>query len=259
VLVLGGAAPLVLLVLMVLLLPESVRYMVAKGQPGERIRAVLSRISATVANARSFIMTEAKLAAEGKSGLGVVFSRSYAVGSSMMWLAYFMGLVIFYALINWMPILFKDAGLEPNDATLISALFPLGGCGAIFFGWLMDRFNANRIIAAGYALTAVSIYAIGQVAGNVGMLVLGVRRWDDHEYGTVVHACCTGRRFLSDAGPRYRRGVDARDWSLRRYCRILSRGRAGTPSARFQRNLHDRRRPRRDRSGRAAHQRACAP
>jgi AAHS family 4-hydroxybenzoate transporter-like MFS transporter len=171
---LGGVAPLVLLVLMGLLLPESVRYMVAKGQPAERIRAVLSRISATVANARAFIMTEAKPAAEGKSGLGVVFSRSYAVGSSMMWLAYFMGLVIFYALINWMPILFKDAGVEPKNATLISALFPLGGCGAIFFGWLMDRFNANRIIAVGYALTAVSIYAIGQVAGNVGTLVLVV-------------------------------------------------------------------------------------
>ena len=29
----------------------------------------------------------------------------------MLWISYFMGLVIFYALINWMPILFKDAGL----------------------------------------------------------------------------------------------------------------------------------------------------
>jgi AAHS family 4-hydroxybenzoate transporter-like MFS transporter len=38
----------------------------------------------------------------------------------------------------------------------------------------MDRFNGNWIIAAGYALTAVAIYAIGQVAGNVGLLVLVV-------------------------------------------------------------------------------------
>jgi AAHS family 4-hydroxybenzoate transporter-like MFS transporter len=30
----------------------------------------------------------------------------------------------------------------------------------------MDRFNANRIIAAGYALTAVAIWAIGQAAGR---------------------------------------------------------------------------------------------
>jgi AAHS family 4-hydroxybenzoate transporter-like MFS transporter len=174
VLVLGGVAPLVLLVLMLLLLPESIRYMVAKGQPAERIRAVLSRISAAAAGAQRFILTETRPAADGRSGLGVVFSRSYAVGTVMMWLAYFMGLVIFYALINWMPILFKDAGLEPRHATLISALFPLGGVGAVLFGWLMDRFNANRIIAVGYGLTALAVFAIGQVAGNVGLLVLVV-------------------------------------------------------------------------------------
>ena len=44
----------------------------------------------------------------------------------------------------------------------------------MLFGWLMDRFNANKIIAGGYALTAASIYAIGQTAGNVGLLVLVV-------------------------------------------------------------------------------------
>jgi AAHS family 4-hydroxybenzoate transporter-like MFS transporter len=71
-----------------------------------------------------------------------------------------------------MPILFKDAGIAPQTATLISALFPLGGCGAILFGFLMDRFNANKIIAFGYALTAVFIYAIGQVGGQVGLLML---------------------------------------------------------------------------------------
>ncbi|MDB5779142.1 MAG: putative 4-hydroxybenzoate transporter protein [Polaromonas sp.] len=174
VLVLGGVAPLLLVVVMVLLLPESVRYMVAKGQPVERIRAVLSRISTTAQQAQSFFMTETKASVEGQSGLGVVLSPAYRTGSLMLWLAYFMGLVIFYALINWMPILFKDAGIAPKDATLIAALFPLGGVGAIFFGWLMDRFNGNKIIAVGYALTAASIYAIGQMAGSVGLLVLVV-------------------------------------------------------------------------------------
>ncbi|HJV28143.1 MAG TPA: MFS transporter [Aromatoleum sp.] len=174
VLQLGGVAPAVLLVLMLVWLPESVRYMATKGLSPERIRAVLVRISATAASARSFHLAELKSANVQGSGLGLVLSRPYIAGSLMLWLAYFMGLVIFYALINWMPILFKDAGLEPKTATLVAALFPLGGCGAIFFGWLMDRFNGNRIIAVGYALTAVSIWAIGQVAGNVGALMVVV-------------------------------------------------------------------------------------
>jgi AAHS family 4-hydroxybenzoate transporter-like MFS transporter len=174
VLMLGGVAPLALAVAMMLLLPESVRFMVARALPADRIRAVLSRISASVASAASFRLTEARPSASGKSGIALVLSPQYVVGSVMLWLAYFMGLVIFYALINWMPILFKDAGVEPRSATLIAALFPLGGCGAILFGWLMDRFNGNKIIAVGYVATAALIWLIGQAAGNVGSLVVVV-------------------------------------------------------------------------------------
>jgi len=174
VLVFGGVSPLLLLVVLLLLLPESVRYMVAKGYDHARIQAVMSRISATAGEASSFFLSETRAVAAGKSGLGVVLSPSYRVGSVMLWLAYFMGLVIFYALVNWMPILFKDAGIAPKQAMLISALFPLGGVGAVFCGWLMDRFNADRIIAIGYLLTAASIYAIGQATGSVGLLVLVV-------------------------------------------------------------------------------------
>ncbi|WP_315838443.1 aromatic acid/H+ symport family MFS transporter [Bradyrhizobium prioriisuperbiae] len=171
VLVAGGAAPLLLVVLLLPLLPESVRYMVANGQPVELIRKVLSRISPSAATARAFVLTE-QVHVEAASGtVGLILSRAFRVGSIMLWLAYFMGLVVLYALANWMPILFKDAGLTPQTATLIAALFPLGGVGAVLFGWLMDRFNANRIIAVGYVLTAVTVFAIGHFADNVGLLV----------------------------------------------------------------------------------------
>jgi MFS transporter, AAHS family, 4-hydroxybenzoate transporter len=129
VLVLGGTTPLVLTVLMAQRLPESVRFIVAKNQPVERIRGVLHRIAATVPDATSFVMHEKAVAPSAKSGIGMVVSSSYLVGSVSLWVAYFMGLVIFYALINWMPLLFKDAGLAPQTASLISALFPLGGVG----------------------------------------------------------------------------------------------------------------------------------
>ncbi|AFJ87755.1 MULTISPECIES: MFS transporter [Burkholderia] len=173
VLLLGGVTPLLLGVLLLLKMPESVRFMVAHGRSVERIRATLARISRDALNAGSFALTETAPQTGGK-GLGVVMSRAYLVGSVMLWVAYFMGLVIFYASINWMPILLKDAGLAPKSATLISALFPLGGVGAVLCGVLMDRFNANRVIAVCYALTAISVYAIGQAAGNVGLLVLVV-------------------------------------------------------------------------------------
>ena len=174
VLMLGGIAPLILTALMIFVLPESIRYMVAKQQRLEKIRSVLMRISSEAADATSFVKTEHAAAAEGQSGAAIVVSKPYAVGSVMLWTAYFMGLVIFYALINWMPVLFKDAGMDPRTATLISALFPLGGVGAVLFGWLMDRYNANWVIAIGYVLTALSVFAIGQVIGSFSLLVVVV-------------------------------------------------------------------------------------
>jgi AAHS family 4-hydroxybenzoate transporter-like MFS transporter len=170
----GGVAPLVLTLLMLVMLPESVRYMVTKGLPAQRIRAALRRISHSVDSAVSFTMIERAAPTAANGGIGVVLSRPYIVGSTMLWLTYFMGLVIFYALINWMPLLFKDAGLDPQTATLISALFPLGGVGAVLLGWLMDRFNPTRMVAIGFALTAVAIWAIGQVGHSVALLVVSV-------------------------------------------------------------------------------------
>lgn len=178
VLQLGGVLPIALAVVMLLVLPESVRYLVARGASAERIRAVLSRISASIGDAGRFVLGEtviAKVAADqGKSGIALILSRSYVIGSAMLWLTYGMGIVIFYALINWMPILLKDAGLEPKTAMLVTSLFPLGGVGAIAFGFLMDKFNANRVIMIGYVITAACVYAIGQVAGNLGWLVVMV-------------------------------------------------------------------------------------
>lgn len=170
VLLLGGAAPLLVGIAIVLVLPESVRFLLARGARQELVRATLRRISSGADQAAAFVTTETAPAGGAASGMGVIMSRPYLLGTMMLWVAYFMGLVIFYALINWMPLLFKDAGLSPHDATLVAALFPLGGVGAILFGWLMDRYNANAVIATGFALTAVSIFAIGQSAGHLGVL-----------------------------------------------------------------------------------------
>jgi AAHS family 4-hydroxybenzoate transporter-like MFS transporter len=170
VLVLGGVIPILHSVLLVLRLPESVRFLVAKGRPAARIRAILIRISREATEAHRFTLAENAPEASG-NGIGLVLSRSYIVGSLMLWIAAFMGLLVIYALINWMPILLNGAGLSMRSATLISALFPLGGVGAVLCGALMDRFNANLVIAACYALAALTLFCIGATAGSVGMLV----------------------------------------------------------------------------------------
>jgi AAHS family 4-hydroxybenzoate transporter-like MFS transporter len=170
----GGAVPLVLAILLVLLLPESIRYMVAKQHPVEKIRRVLSRISGDARFASSFTMKERVAHDRRRGGIRVVLSRSYIVGTLMLWISYFMGLVIFYGFMNWMPLLFSDAGIPAQRASMISALFPLGGVTAIFCGMLMDRLNADRVVATCYALAAISVYAIGHALGQMGALICSI-------------------------------------------------------------------------------------
>ena len=166
VLVVGGVVPLVLAVLLVTLLPESIRYMVVRQYPAAQIRKVLARVTgASVSDAHAFTISEAAPAAS--SAIGTVLAPRYRLGSAMLWLTYFMGLVIFYLLTSWMPTLMKDAGFSLQRASFLTALFPLGGgIGTIAAGWFMDRFNPNKVIAITYALTGVLIYAVGQGAGG---------------------------------------------------------------------------------------------
>ncbi len=174
VLLFGGTMPLLLVIVLLVALPESVRYRVAHAHPVEKIRATLSRIDRSAVDAGSFVMTEQGHVDSTKSDVAVVLSRRHIVGSIMLWLAYFMGLVIFYSSINWMPILLKEAGLSAQRATLVSAFFPLGGVGAVLCGVLMDRFNADRIVAVCYGLTAISVYLIGHAVDSIGLLILAV-------------------------------------------------------------------------------------
>ncbi len=174
VLFVGGVAPLLLAGLILLLLPESIRHLAARSGNETRIRAILRRLAPHGTDVDRVDVSPAPPPPGSKAGIGLVLSRPYLIGSVALWVAYFMGLVIFYALINWMPVLFKDAGLDPKTATLVAALFPLGGIGTVLFGLLMDKVEPNRVIAIGFALTSVAVFAIGQSVGQVGWLVFVV-------------------------------------------------------------------------------------
>ena len=163
----GGAMPIVLAFALVAL-PESIRFMVARAWPAEQIRRVLTRIAqGRSVDASQFVLGEDRTDASA-APLAVILSPRYRFGTYMLWLTYFMGLLVYYLLTSWMPTLVKDAGFTLQQAALVTALFPLGGgLGAITCGWLMDRFNAHRVVAVTYVLTGVFVWAMGSQAGTV--------------------------------------------------------------------------------------------
>ena len=167
----GGIIPLVLAVAL-LWLPDSVRYMVIKGKSPDAIRSVLEKISGKgQVTATRFVLAEEQND-NRRSPLSVVLSKQFRFGTAMLWLTYFMGLLVYYLLSSWMPTLIREAGMSLRDASLITALLPLGSTvGAIVCGWLMDRGNPHRVVGVAYLLTGCFVWAVGQTLGNTPMLI----------------------------------------------------------------------------------------
>ena len=171
VLILGGVMPLLLAIVLVFLLPESVRYMAAKNRPQQQIAQILRRIAPVEPGTR-FVLHEAG-ATGHKSAIGVIFSPRYALGTVMLCFTYFMGLLIFYLLTSWLPLLIRETGATLSQASIITALFPLGGgIGVLVLGALMDKFNANKVVAIGWLLTAVFVCLVG--FSTHSLLLMGV-------------------------------------------------------------------------------------
>ncbi|MCS2151644.1 MFS transporter [Scandinavium goeteborgense] len=160
VLILGGVMPLILAVVLIFLLPESVRYLVAKNKSQPQVATILRRIAPIAADTR-FVLHETG-GVPDKSALGVIFSPRYALGTVMLCLTYFMGLLIFYLLTSWLPLLIRETGASMSQASIITALFPLGGgIGVLILGALMDKFNPNKVVAVGWLLTGVFVCLVG--------------------------------------------------------------------------------------------------
>jgi AAHS family 4-hydroxybenzoate transporter-like MFS transporter len=173
VLMVGGVMPLVLLPVLAMALPESVRYLVVNGLKLDQVKRVLQRI------APSENLSQAGFAAPEKAQAGFpvthLFDASLRRGTLFLWLAFFMSLLVIYLLSSWLPTLISSTGMTLKNASLVTAMFQVGGTvGAIALGQLMDRFNPQRILGVTYMLAAVFTALIGNSTGSTAMLVVAV-------------------------------------------------------------------------------------
>ncbi|WP_338568677.1 aromatic acid/H+ symport family MFS transporter [Erwinia billingiae] len=171
VLVVGGILPLLMVPILLKGLPESVRFLIARQAPAERIRQIVAKMAPGQAlKGRQFAMPE-KPQCHGAARL--VLSRPYLLGSTLLWGAYFMGLFLVYLIGSWLPSLVKDMGMTVTQAALVTAMYQAGGTvGSLFAGWMMDRFNANLALAAIYFTGAIATVVIGFAPAHTLVLSL---------------------------------------------------------------------------------------
>jgi AAHS family 4-hydroxybenzoate transporter-like MFS transporter len=163
----------VLLPFLWLLLPESARFLAARNAPAAQIAKVLNKLGGTFSATTKFTMTEPQ--AQRKAPVRMLFTEGFRFGTVALWMTYFMGLLVIYLTMGWMPTLLREGGLSIERAATITGLFQIGGTvGAIAVGWAMDRRNPNRVIATSYALGGVFILLLGAFSLESSLLAFGV-------------------------------------------------------------------------------------
>ncbi|MGF6755095.1 MFS transporter [Paraburkholderia sp. GAS42] len=161
VLLAGGILPTVLSIVLIVLLPESARFLVVQRAPAARIAAILRKI-APLAKLDDVIFCVPEGTQNGRSSVRALFAPQYSLGTLLLWMTNFFGQVVVYLLTGWLPTLMRDAGIPIESAALVTAMFMFGGTfGAVFLGWLMDRTNRYLVIAVSYGTAVAFIVPIG--------------------------------------------------------------------------------------------------
>jgi len=175
VLLVSGAIPVLITPLLFWLLPESARLLAVQGCPSAQIAKVLNRVCGSKFSAdMTFVNLEPALA-KVKIPLQLLFQKGYGLGSTMLWVSCFMGLLIIYLITGWLPTLITDAGYSVQEAASIAAMFQVGSTvGALTVGLLMDRFDSHRVVSLAYVLGGVSIFLLGTIIMKSAWLTVQV-------------------------------------------------------------------------------------
>ncbi|WP_420749034.1 MFS transporter [Rhodococcus sp. O3] len=146
-----GALPLVILLPLALLkLPESPAWLQARGRTDEA-RAVCAEYGFPLPSA-------APVAPVEKIGFAALTTRRYALGTSLLGMMSFAGLLLTYGLNTWLPKIMADAGYNAKGS--LAFLLVLNGgaiVGGLFASRIADGRGPQPVVATTFGLAALAL------------------------------------------------------------------------------------------------------
>jgi MFS transporter, AAHS family, 4-hydroxybenzoate transporter len=155
----GGAFPLVLVVVIAVWLPESPRFLAARADLAPRERALLQRLDIAPGQVGRHAVDLAK-----GNPIKMLFSEGYALQTLLLWVIFFSSLLNLFLFGYWLPTVLNLIGMTPGQAVFASSLRDFGAIwAALYLGLAIDRVGPERSLAFHYAVGAIFIALIALV------------------------------------------------------------------------------------------------
>lgn len=156
-----AGVPLLALPLIWKFLPESLMYLTVKNQTVEA-RNIIKKISPAqdVTENSQFVLNEVKKGDEAP--LKALFQKGRTFSTFMFWIAFFMCLLMVYALGSWLPKLMIQAGYSLGASMIFLFALNIGGMiGAIGGGYLADKFHIKKVLTIMFLCGASALILLG--------------------------------------------------------------------------------------------------
>lgn len=152
--------PLLLLPLIWKFLPESLTFLVKSNQ-SEQAKSIVSKIAPqTQVNANTKLVLNESTTTEVP--VRALFQQGRTFSTFMFWIAFFMCLLMVYALGSWLPKLMLQAGYSLGASMLFLFALNIGGMvGAIGGGALADRFHLKPVITIMFIVGSAALILLG--------------------------------------------------------------------------------------------------
>ncbi len=156
-----GATPLLSVPLLMVLLPESLEYLIHKGRRAEAEK-LATRLGIEPFDARDWVADADAKAEAPRAGfresMAVIFSRRYGLATVFFWVALFGGMLLVYGLNTWLPSIMRKAGYDLGSSLTFLVVFSLASAiGGILLGRAADRWGKKLILVLFYLVGAVGI------------------------------------------------------------------------------------------------------
>lgn len=161
----GGVVPLGAAVVVWLLLPESLKWLVATRPGDPRIGRIATRIAPGLDPARLFLARSET--AERRSIAGLL-APAHRVRTLVIWLGTAAGAFCLYLMVSWLPTVLQQAQWNQEDALRGAAAVQLGGIvGSLVVAWAIDRRYLLAGLIGGLGCSVLALTAIGLLPGSV--------------------------------------------------------------------------------------------